>query len=98
MTKPQAADLRAPEVEQEVAGIALGAEPRAMPVAPKGSRAHQGSPSLPKRQSPQEHTLGASVVLVYKTLPRDSHFPKFLRLLTGFPLETTQLEIQGVFC
>ena len=82
--KAQAADLRAPEVEQEGAGIALGAGAQSNACGPKGLQSPSGEPLAAQRQGPQEHTLGASVVLVYKALSRDSHLPKFLRLLTMF--------------
>lgn len=44
MTKPQAADLRAPEVEQEVAGIALGAGAQSNACGPKGQQGPSREP------------------------------------------------------
>lgn len=96
MTKAQAADLRAPEVEKEMAGTPWGQEHRAMPVAPKGSVSPSGSLAGPAPGPPGTHRGAQSFPFTAK-YPGSLAFQVFKTLLM-FPLETKQLEIQGSFC
>ena len=52
MTKPEAADLRAPEVEQEVAGIALGAGAQSNACGPKGQQGPSREPLTAQAPEP----------------------------------------------
>lgn len=52
MTKAQAADLRAPEAEKEVAGIALGAGAQSNACGPKGQQSPSGEPLAAQHQGP----------------------------------------------